>query len=128
MNTFPLISVRDIIIFPNSTNLLQIGRPFTIAAVKESLTEFENKIVITTQRLVEMNNLPDLKQVFTTGCLCKIENQVQFPDGSMKLLISAQSRFKITSIEDKNEIRFCQGVEIARYNQELDKKIYFKSN
>jgi ATP-dependent Lon protease len=120
MKAFPLISVRDITIFPNSLNPLQIGRPFTLASIKESLSKFEDKIVVTSQRLIEINDRPDMNQIFATGCLCKIEAKVEFPDGSMKILIKAESRFKIQSVEDKDWIRYCKGEIVPRFNQDLE--------
>jgi len=63
--SIPFMSVRDVVLFPGNPMPLQIGRPFTIASVKKALDDFDGQMVVTAQRAIEMNDKPDLKQVFS---------------------------------------------------------------
>lgn len=119
MKSLPLISVRGVVIFPGSTTTLILGRPFTLASVKDALTKFDGQIIITSQRMIEMNDLPDMNQIFSVGCICKILNKVEFPDGSMKILIQAQDRFQIQTLEDINQVRYGAGDILPSYAQSL---------
>lgn len=107
-----MLSVRDLVIFPGNSIVLMIGREFSLAAIKESLQNFNGELVITAQKSIEMNDLPGFSGLFHTGCLCKIINKVEFPDGTMKLLIKSEVKFKIESFEDKESVRFCIGKQI----------------
>jgi len=109
MTSLPLISVRDIVFFPGLTLPLMIGRPFTLASINEAVEKFDGTLIITTQRAIEQNERPDKSQIFEMGCVCKVLKKIEFPDGAMKLLIEAQSRFQIKNLTDKNSVRYCEG-------------------
>lgn len=123
MNPFPLISVRDFIIFPGSQMSLQIGRSFTIASIKEAIANFEGRLVITSQKSIEMNDRPSLEQIFKVGCLCKITNMVEFPDGSMKIMAEGQRRFQIETLEDLGGVRYCSGAFLGDRFQAIPAQI-----
>src|SRR5690242_8477044 len=111
-NMIPFMSVRDVVVFPGNPMPLQIGRPFTIASIKKALKDFDGKMVVTAQRAIEMNEKPDLEEIFSVGCICNIEESVEFPDGAMKILVSPQTRVKIKKLQDIEDSRFCTGEEL----------------
>jgi len=82
------------------------GRPFSIASVKEAIENHDGKIVVTAQKKVEMNDLPDMNQIFNVGCVCTIVKNIEFPDGSLKTLFKGDERIKILSLEDADGVRF----------------------
>jgi len=116
MQTFPLISVRDVVIFPGNKNPLAVGRDFTLSAIRESVKNFDNEMVISSQKLIAMNDKPNMNQIFDVGCLCKIIDQVEFSDGTMKILVEGRHRFKIKKISDHNGARFCEGALLKDFN------------
>jgi len=120
MKLLPLVSVRGGVVFPNSTCPMLFGRPFSIASVKESLEKYDGKIIVTAQKKVEINDLPDISQIFTIGCVCKIVKHLEFPDGSLKTLFKAEERVKILDLEDVEGVRYGKYEAIKKPEQSLN--------
>lgn len=109
MTSLPMISVRELVLFPGGVCPLVVGREFTIAALKMALEKHDGRIVVTTQKFIEMNDQPTFEQIYKTGTVCKIPKSVEFPDGSMKVVLEAEAKFEVTSIDDRNGVRYCEG-------------------
>jgi ATP-dependent Lon protease len=107
--SIPFMSLRGASLFPGNPIPLEIGRAFTMASIKESIASFDRNIVVSSQRMVEMNDQPDLQQVFNIGCLCRIGDHVEFPDGHMKTVVIPERRFIIDGIKDADGVRYCAG-------------------
>lgn len=119
MSLIPMISMRDLVFFPGTTRPIIVGRPFTIASLKESLKSFQGQVVVTAQRAIEMNERPALSEMFQVGCLCTIVKHIEFPDGSMKLVLQAETKFKIEKINDVQDIRYCEGKAVVDVKEDF---------
>lgn len=115
--TIPFMSLRGASLFPGNPVPLEIGRAFTIASIKEAIESFDRTIVVSSQKMVEMNDQPDLKQIFDVGCLCRIGDYVEFPDGHLKVVIIPQKRFAIGGLMDTLRIRYCAGKSLPNFSE-----------
>lgn len=92
---FPLVHVKDVVVFPNTIVPFMAVAKSTIAAVEES-AKGDSLIFIA---LLRSEN-PDTRQieVHEAGTLCRIIQKAPMPDGSLRLLLSGERSGRIEKI------------------------------
>lgn len=90
MYLYPVVPVRDMIIFPGAIMPLFVSRPRSARAVEESNSR-GRVVFVTAQRHADVDN-PDPGDFYRTGTLCKILQHMRLPDGTVKLLLEGNSR------------------------------------
>jgi len=116
-NLFPLLPLRDVVVFPHMMVPLFVGREKSITALNEVM-KTDKKIILVTQKNSEVDD-PGKNDVFTYGCKCSILQLLKLPDGTVKLLVEGIKRVKIVDFNDEGEFVVCK----ALYCEDiLDKK------
>ncbi|MCF8029965.1 MAG: endopeptidase La [Desulfohalobiaceae bacterium] len=87
----PLMTLREVVMFPKSIAPLYVGRQASIRAVEQALNEYDKQIFLATQRDPEMEN-PDTEQIYDMGVVCKILQLLRMPDGTVKVLFEGMHR------------------------------------
>ncbi|AZL15069.1 endopeptidase La [Rickettsiales endosymbiont of Stachyamoeba lipophora] len=96
-NLYPVVPVRDIVVFPNVIVSLIIGREKSIAALDAAMQSKDSRIVLATQKDPEEND-PAGKDLFPMGVICNIIQVIKLPDGTVKILAEGMMRAKMLSI------------------------------
>ncbi len=94
--TYPILPLRDIVIFPNMIAPLFVGRLKSINAL-ESVMEENKEIVLLTQKKSSTED-PSAKDLFNMGTLGTILQMLKLPDGTVKVLVEGKFRCKIEEI------------------------------
>ena len=94
--TYPILPLRDIVIFPNMIAPLFVGRLKSINAL-ETVMEENSEIVLLTQKKSSTED-PNAKDLFEMGTLGTILQMLKLPDGTVKLLVEGKFRCKIEKI------------------------------
>ena len=105
-NLFPLLPLRDVVVFPHMMVPLFVGREKSITALNEVM-KTNKKIVLVTQKNSEVDD-PGENDVFTYGCKCSILQLLKLPDGTVKLLVEGIKRIKIIDFNDSGEFIICK--------------------
>lgn len=92
-----LLPLRDIVIFPGMIIPIFIGRGKSIATVEEAMKRGK-KIVLVTQKDALVNN-PKREDLFDIGVKANIIQMLRLQDNTVKLVIEATSKVKITSFD-----------------------------
>jgi len=116
-NLFPLLPLRDVVVFPHMMVPLFVGREKSITALNEVM-KTNKKIVLVTQKNSEVDD-PGENDVFTYGCKCSILQLLKLPDGTVKLLVEGIKRIKIINFNDSGEFIICK---VSSCEDILDKK------
>jgi ATP-dependent Lon protease len=93
----PFICIRDAVIFPETTLSLFVDRPQTIRALGLARAEFNDEIIILTQKKSEVEKPKSSQDVYKTGVLCKIVGMVRLQDGTIRVQVQGLKRFKLKS-------------------------------
>ena len=94
--TYPILPLRDIVIFPNMIAPLFVGRIKSINAIQ--LVMEENKeIVLLTQKKSSVED-PNAKDLYKMGTLGTILQMLKLPDGTIKVLVEGKFRCGIEEI------------------------------
>lgn len=99
---YPLLPLRDIVIFPHMVAPLFVGRPQSIGAL-EHATGQNNKIFLAAQIDPKTDN-PTLDDIYTIGTIGHIVQMLKLPDGTVKVLIEGKQRAKINTFTAGDEL------------------------
>jgi len=98
---YPVLPLRDIVVFPNVAIPLFVGREKSINAL-EAVTGKYKKIILVAQKNAETDD-PQGKEVYSYGTLGEILQLLKLPDGTVKILVEGKSVVKINEFkENKN--------------------------
>jgi ATP-dependent Lon protease len=91
----PLLPLRDIVVFPGMVVPLFVGREKSVDALKSALSQ-EKEIFLATQKNAKVDE-PNLRDIYACGTLANVLQLLKMPDGTVKTLVEAKSRARITN-------------------------------
>ena len=97
---FPVLPLRDIVVFPNIAIPLFVGREKSINAL-EAVTGKYKKIILVAQKNAETDD-PAGKELYSYGTLGEILQLLKLPDGTVKILVEGKSVVKITEFKNND--------------------------
>lgn len=98
---YPLLPLRDVIIFPHMVVPLFVGREKSIAAL-EKASKNGNELFLVTQKDASVLN-PEREDVYDIGTVVNIIQMLRLPDNTVKVLIEGKHRAKVENFECKAE-------------------------
>ena len=106
----PVLPIRDLVIFPRMMLPLFIARPKTVRAVQNAM-KGDKRIVLVTQRDPKMDD-PKASDVYDVGTLATLMQMLRLPDGTLKVLVEAHGRVKLSDIDDKSPEMTCKATRL----------------
>jgi ATP-dependent Lon protease len=95
LGTYPILPLRDIVVFPHMIVPLFVGREKSIRALEEVMRA-DKPILLATQ-MNAADDDPATDAIFATGTLAKVLQLLKLPDGTVKVLVEGESRARIRS-------------------------------
>ena len=92
---YPLLPLRDVVVFPNMVVPLFVGREKSIKALEYAMSH-EKEIFLSAQRDAKVDT-PAQKDIYVYGTLGTVLQLLRLPDGTVKALIEGKQRGKIQS-------------------------------
>lgn len=93
MPFYPVIPVRDVVMFPGVVTPIFVNRPPSVRAVEIALADEASVFVVA--QLSKDTADPVPQDLYNAGTLCKILHSSRLPDGTMKLLIEGERRCSV---------------------------------
>jgi ATP-dependent Lon protease len=93
LGTYPILPLRDIVVFPHMIVPLFVGREKSIRALEEVMRA-DKPILLATQ-MNAADDDPATDAIFATGTLAKVLQLLKLPDGTVKVLVEGESRARI---------------------------------
>ena len=110
-NSFPVMPLKDIIIFPQMVAPLLITREKSIIAVDLALEEDARELVLIAQRDPNEEN-PNEEGLYKIGVLASVIQILKFPDGNVKAIVEGVSRVKIKGFEERNNACYAKIIKL----------------
>lgn len=89
----PIMSLREVVMFPRSITPLFVGREASINSIEEAILNYDKKIFLVAQRNPETER-PGADELFSVGTVSKILQMLKLPDGTIKVLFEGLYRAK----------------------------------
>ena len=93
---YPVLPLRDIVVYPKMIVPLFVGREKSINALQEVVDKDQN-IVLATQKDAAIEN-PKSDDIFHVGTLGTVLQLLRLPDGTVKVLIEGLERVKLDKV------------------------------
>lgn len=95
LQRFPLLPLRDIVIFPLMVVPLFVGREKSILALDAAMSG-NKSIFLATQKNAKIEE-PKAEDVYPVGTICQIIQLLKLPDGTVKVLVEGKKRGQIVA-------------------------------
>ena len=98
---YPVLPLRDIVVFPHMIVPLFVGREKSVKALEEVMKD--NKQILLSSQVDSSEDQPTEDTIFKTGVLANVLQLLKLPDGTVKVLVEGQTRVLITEfLENKS--------------------------
>ena len=95
---FPVLPLRDIVVFPLATMPLLVGRAKSLKACEEALAG-DGRILLIAQRNGGVE-APSAHDLYCVGVIATLVQHLTLPDGKMKLLVRGEQRARLGKLID----------------------------
>ena len=96
--TYPVLPLRDIVVFPHMIVPLFVGRRKSISALEDVMKD-DKQILLVTQKNPSEDD-PSPEDVYTVGTVGTVLQLLKLPDGTVKVLVEGVRRARILSYRD----------------------------
>jgi len=98
---YPLLPLRDMVIFPGSVTSIFVGREKSMEATRRAM-DSDRHILLATQRNAEIT-IPGLSDLYEVGVVAEILQLLKMPDNTYKILIEGIRRIRLVDIDASDE-------------------------
>jgi len=98
---FPVLPLRDIVVFPHMIVPLFVGREKSVRALEDVMQE-DKQILLVTQKDAGQDD-PAPEDLYTVGTIGTILQLLKLPDGTVKVLVEGGERATVVDFTEKQE-------------------------
>ena len=95
---YPVLPLRDIVVFPGMVVPLFVGREKSVKAL-EAVVKSNNKILLVSQRNGSQD-IPTQEDLYRVGTIATVLQLLRLPDGTVKVLVEGVSRTKVLEFKE----------------------------
>jgi len=92
-DTFPVLPLRDIVVFPHMIVPLFVGREKSVRALEEVMRDDAPILLASQMDPADDDPTPDV--IYKTGVLASVLQLLKLPDGTVKVLVEGRRRVRI---------------------------------
>ncbi|KPU84971.1 DNA-binding protein [Marinosulfonomonas sp. PRT-SC04] len=92
--SYPVLPLRDIVVFPHMIVPLFVGREKSVKALEEVMVD--DKQILLSSQIDPSEDDPDADGIYKIGVLANVLQLLKLPDGTVKVLVEGLMRVKIT--------------------------------
>ncbi len=96
VSTLPLLALRGLVVFPNTTAMLDVGREKSIAALQAAMAE-DQCLFLVAQQDVTVDD-PTVEQLYKTGVVVQLRQVLRMPSDILRVKVEAQYRARIRTV------------------------------
>ena len=96
--SYPVLPLRDIVVFPHMIVPLFVGREKSVRALEEVMAD-DKQILLTSQIDPSVDD-PTTEGIYRVGVLANVLQLLKLPDGTVKVLVEGKMRVRITEFID----------------------------
>src|SRR5277367_4301152 len=97
---YPVLPLRDIVVFPHMIVPLFVGREKSVRALEDVMKD-DKQILLVTQKNAAQDD-PTPADIYTVGTLATVLQLLKLPDGTVKVLVEGAQRAKIERFTDNS--------------------------
>jgi len=95
-SSFPLLPLRDVVVYPQIVQPLFVGRPKSIKALEVAMASDKQVLLVAQKNASE--DEPGVDDLFDIGTVATILQLIRLPDGTVKVLVEGLDRARIKDV------------------------------
>src|SRR6202522_3842851 len=111
IRSYPVLPLRDIVVFPHMIVPLFVGREKSIRALEEVMRA-DMFILLATQKNASDDD-PATSSIFEVGTLASVLQLLKLPDGTVKVLVEGVERARVLKYGDRADYYEAEAVTLA---------------
>src|SRR6058998_2704207 len=111
LDSYPVLPLRDIVVFPHMIVPLFVGRKKSIGALEEVMRS-DTFILLATQKNAS-DDKPATAAIYEIGTLASVLQLLKIPDGTVKVLVEGTQRAKVVKYTDCSEYYEAEAVALG---------------
>ena len=100
-SSYPVLPLRDIVVFPHMIVPLFVGREKSVRALEEVMAD--DKQILLSSQIDPAEDEPQTDGIYPTGVLANVLQLLKLPDGTVKVLVEGHARVKITKFLENED-------------------------
>ncbi|MEM6594335.1 MAG: endopeptidase La [Pseudomonadota bacterium] len=108
--TYPVLPLRDIVVFPHMIVPLFVGRDKSVRALEEVMRD--DKQILLSAQIDPSVDEPETDGIYEIGVLANVLQLLKLPDGTVKVLVEGRARVQITDFVENQEFFEAHAVEL----------------
>ena len=100
-SSYPVLPLRDIVVFPHMIVPLFVGREKSVRALEEVMAD-DKQILLSSQIDPSVDD-PDATGIYKAGVLANVLQLLKLPDGTVKVLVEGVARVRIIDYLENEE-------------------------
>jgi len=118
---YPILPLRDIVVFPHMIVPLFVGREKSIKALDDVMNSEHKQILLLTQRDGNIDE-PLTSELYEYGTLATVMQLLKLPDGTVKILVEGNKRAHVKTFFEEKE--YIEGeIEVLESSSDNDSEI-----
>ena len=117
---FPVLPLRDVVVYPHMVIPLFVGRPKSVRALDEAMEG--NKQILLVAQKNSADDDPDAESIYDIGTLSNILQLLKLPDGTIKVLVEGARRARIVDFTETDSM-FSARAERLRDGEEDEREV-----
>jgi ATP-dependent Lon protease len=110
-HSYPVLPLRDIVVFPHNIVPLFVGREKSIRALEEVMRNDALVMLATQKNASDDDPAPDA--IYETGTLASVLQLLKLPDGTVKVLVEGLERARVQKYTDRADYYEATAVALA---------------
>ncbi|NBT32954.1 MAG: endopeptidase La, partial [Rhodobacteraceae bacterium] len=99
--SYPVLPLRDIVVFPHMIVPLFVGREKSVRALEEVMKD--DKQILLSSQIDPGDDDPSRDGIYRAGVMANVLQLLKLPDGTVKVLVEGKARVRITEfVENDN--------------------------
>ena len=115
----PVLTLRDVVVYPHMVIPLFVGRDKSILALDEAM-ESDKQVLLVAQRSAEVDD-PGADDIYEIGTLATILQLLKLPDGTLKVLVEGGQRALIKKV-NLDERYFTANIAVIPASEDFDER------
>ncbi|ABD55435.1 endopeptidase La [Jannaschia sp. CCS1] len=115
---YPVLPLRDIVVFPHMVVPLFVGREKSVRALEEVMQD-DKQILLSSQRDPAEDD-PGTDGIFENGVLANVLQLLKLPDGTVKVLVEGRRRVRIEEYTSTEPFFEAIAVELSESTGDLE--------
>ncbi|TDH39124.1 endopeptidase La [Pseudohoeflea suaedae] len=117
VGVFPVLPLRDIVVFPHMIVPLFVGREKSIRALEEVMGS--DKQILLAAQINASDDEPGPDGIYDIGTVANVLQLLKLPDGTVKVLVEGRSRAEVIGYNDREDYYEARAFELEEPEEDL---------